>query len=75
MNGTILTGIVIAVLVFLVGLCVRNLVPEHRRGERCECIGDCAWCKIQCRSNPGYYGLAHPEKTRAPAQDRKEEKP
>jgi len=73
MNGTILTGIIIAVLVFLVGLCVRNLVLEHRRGERCACIGDCARCKIQCRSNPGYYGLPHPEKTRARGQE--EDKP
>ncbi|MBQ8996003.1 MAG: FeoB-associated Cys-rich membrane protein [Oscillospiraceae bacterium] len=50
--------LVIAVIAFLVFLCIRNLVLEHKRGELCECIGDCSKCKIQCHSNPNYYGMA-----------------
>ncbi len=51
------TYIVIAVIGLLVALCIRNLVIEHKRGERCECIGDCSKRKIQCQSNPNYYGV------------------
>lgn len=51
------TFIVIVILLALVALCIRNLVREHKRGELCECIGDCARCKIQCRNSERYYGV------------------
>ena len=53
MLGTI---IVIAVLVLIVINCIYSLWEEHQRGFLCECPGDCSHCKIQCTSNPKYYG-------------------
>ena len=51
-----------AVLVFLlllvVILCVSSIVWHRRQGELCDCPGDCANCRIQCRSNVKYYGTA-----------------
>ena len=57
MRGIISDIVIIGIILFLVALCIRNLVLEKRRGERCECIGDCSKCKIQCQSNPNYYGI------------------
>lgn len=47
---------VMAVIILLVGICIHNLIREHKRGEHCECCGDCERCKIKCTSNPKYYG-------------------
>ena len=63
MPSVLSTILITAVIVFLVMLCIRNLVKEHQRGERCECIGDCSKCKIRCQSNPNYYGI---QRTSAP---------
>ncbi|MBQ7992483.1 MAG: FeoB-associated Cys-rich membrane protein [Solobacterium sp.] len=51
--GTLITGLLIALAVFF---CVRSIVLEKKRGELCECPGDCSVCKIQCRSSEKYYG-------------------
>ena len=48
--------VVIAVVVLMVLNGIYSLWEEHLRGILCECCGDCAHCKIQCRSNPKYYG-------------------
>ena len=53
MLGTI---IVVAVLALIVINCGYSLWEEHLRGFLCECPGDCTHCKIQCTSNPKYYG-------------------
>ena len=45
-------------LVVIVILCVSSIVWHHRRGELCDCPGDCENCRIQCRSNVKYYGTA-----------------
>ncbi len=55
--GVIVSVAIIVILGFLVSICVRNFVKERKNGVRCECIGDCLKCKIQCQSNPNYYGI------------------
>ena len=39
-------------------LCVSSVLWHHRQGELCDCPGDCENCRIKCRSNEKYYGLA-----------------
>ena len=51
------TVIVSLVLIMLVIKAVYSLYSDHKAGIRCECTGDCAHCRIQCRSNPNYYGI------------------
>ena len=39
---------------------VKSLAENYERnksGVRCECIGDCSKCRIQCQSNSNYYGI------------------
>lgn len=55
------TAIVLLALLALVGACLKRLIGEHRRGELCECIGDCSKCKIHCRNNEKYYGTSNNE--------------
>lgn len=51
--GTFIVALAIILAVFF---CVRSIVSERKRGELCECPGDCTVCKIQCRSSEKYYG-------------------
>ena len=55
--GVIVSIAIIAVIGMIVFICIRNLIRERKKGIRCECIGDCSKCKIQCQSNPNYYGI------------------
>ena len=63
--GTILIS---ALLALMVVNGVYSLWEEHQRGILCDCSGDCAHCKIQCRSNPKYYGT---RQTGVPAVERR----
>lgn len=56
-TGVIVSVAIIAAIGLLVFVCIRNLIMERKNGVRCECIGDCSKCKIQCQSNPNYYGI------------------
>jgi hypothetical protein len=47
---------IVAILVLIAANCVYSLWEERKKGILCECSGDCANCKIQCRSNVNYYG-------------------
>ena len=55
-TGLLVSIALIGLIGFLIYLSIRKLVREHKNNIRCECIGDCSRCKIQCRSNPNYYG-------------------
>lgn len=59
--GLIVSAGFIPLIGLLVYFCIRSLRKEHDAGVRCECIGDCSKCKIQCRSNPNYYGIQRKE--------------
>lgn len=50
--------LLLVLIALVVVLCVSSILWHHRQGELCDCPGDCAHCKIQCRSNVNYYGLA-----------------
>ena len=52
--GTVCMVILLSLAVIL---SLRSLIKEHQRGELCECTGDFGHCRIQCMSNPNYYGL------------------
>ena len=58
-SAAVNTGYVIgtAVLGILIALSVRSIARSQSDGGRCECNGKCAECRIQCRSNPNYYGI------------------
>ena len=58
-SAAVNTGYVLgtAVLGILIALSVRSIARSQSNGERCECTGNCAQCKIKCRSNPNYYGI------------------
>lgn len=51
---SVLILLVFGVLVFFG---VRSLRKERKKGTLCDCSGDCSTCKIQCRTNPNYYGI------------------
>lgn len=55
------TAIVLAVVALLAALSMRKLAAELRRGEQCDCIGDCSKCAIQCQNNQKYYGILRDE--------------
>ena len=48
-------------VIIIVAFCVFKIVETRKKGELCDCIGDCEKCKIQCRNNPLYYGNARPK--------------
>ena len=73
MGNAVLTAVVLAAVAGLAALCVRSLINEHKKGELCACINDCSKFKIQCRSNPGYYGIRTPDAPRG--SESKEAKP
>lgn len=50
------TVVVATIILLFVINGVYGLYEEHRKGILCDCTGDCATCKIQCRSNEKYYG-------------------
>ena len=50
--------VLVALLVLVVILCVSSGLWHRRQGELCDCPGDCEHCRIRCRSNEKYYGLA-----------------
>lgn len=50
--------VLVIALLLIALLCVSSIVWHRRQGELCDCPGDCANCKIQCRSNVKYYGTA-----------------
>ncbi|MBQ8960146.1 MAG: hypothetical protein IJ071_02890 [Ruminococcus sp.] len=54
-----MVGIIIvsAIILLFVIDSIYRIWEEHRRGILCECCGDCAKCKIKCRSNVNYYGI------------------
>ena len=47
----------IAVVGGIAAICIRNLVRDHKKGEKCACTGDCDNCKIQRMTNEAYYGV------------------
>ena len=51
-------GTVAAILfiIIIAAFSVLKIIQSRKKGELCECIGDCEKCKIQCRNNPLYYG-------------------
>lgn len=53
-----INAVLILLLFLVVSLCVSSIVWHRRQGELCDCLGDCANCTIQCRSNVKYYGTA-----------------
>ncbi|MBE6993990.1 MAG: FeoB-associated Cys-rich membrane protein [Ruminococcaceae bacterium] len=55
---TVLIAGLIAAAVFFG---IRREVRIFKKGELCDCSGDCAHCRIQCRSNPNYFGLNRKE--------------
>ncbi len=57
MAGSIIAAVLI---IFLIVYCAARIHRETAAGELCECSGDCTSCKIQCRSNPNYYGGKSP---------------
>ena len=52
--STLLITLGIALLLFF---CIRSMIREHKSGILCDCTGDCSNCRIQCMTNPNYYGL------------------
>lgn len=50
--------VLLTVLLLAVILCVSSILWHRRQGELCDCSGDCGNCKIRCRSNVKYYGMA-----------------
>ncbi len=48
-------------VIIIAAFCVFKMIESRKRGELCECIGDCEKCKIKCRNNPLYYGNAAPK--------------
>lgn len=53
-----INAVLVLLLLLVVILCTSSIVWHRRQGELCDCPGDCANCKIQCRSNVKYYGTA-----------------
>ena len=47
---------VLLIIALLAMICIRSIRKEFRKGELCECTGNCNHCRIQCRSNPNFYG-------------------
>lgn len=55
--GVLVSVLIILALGLLVFFGVRSLRKERKKGTLCACSGDCSTCKIQCRTNPNYYGI------------------
>ena len=47
---------VLLIIALLAMICIRSIRKEFRKGELCECTGNCNHCRIPCRSNPNFYG-------------------
>lgn len=53
MIGTIIAAVLIALLA---AVCAGFIHRDFAEGNLCDCSGECASCRIKCRSNPNYYG-------------------
>lgn len=47
--------LILILILIPVSLGIRSIVRVFCGKERCECIGDCSRCRIQCTSNELYY--------------------
>lgn len=61
-TSSLVTGAILMIIVAICFFSIRSTRESFRRGERCECCGDCSKCKIQCTTNEKYYGIQHREK-------------